>query len=197
MKNEMLTRSQADGRIRGAARVASGFCWVAALVALLSALFGAWSTVVLTTASMEETGHDAVTAFFATSKGGQGFLVSETGEQPPQITYDEDGNEVGRSQVMGSTVYLAGSPVSTFANALRNSSKRLPFSSLAVNAAPRLFATFSFCSAKVSNFFFTLLNKSITFTAFFCTANVWKPICKALMSAANVVGPARSTLYSR
>ena len=116
MKNEMLTRSQADGRIRGAARVASGFCWVAALVALLSALFGAWSTVVLTTASMEETGHDAVTAFFATSKGSQGFLVSETEAQPPQITYDEDGNEVGRSQVMGSTVYLAGSPVSTFAN---------------------------------------------------------------------------------
>ena len=79
MKNEMLTRSQADGRIRGAARVASCFCWVAALVALLSALFGAWSTVVLTTASMEETGHDAVTAFFSTSKGSPGFTVSETG----------------------------------------------------------------------------------------------------------------------
>ena len=116
MKTRMLTRAQADGRIRGAARVASCFCWVAAAVALLSALYGAWSTVVITTASMGETGHDAVTAFFSTSKGSPGLIVSETGEQPPQITYDEDGNEVGHSQVMGGTVYLSGSPVSTFAN---------------------------------------------------------------------------------
>ena len=116
MKTKMLTREQADGRIRGAARVASCFCWVAAAVALLSALFGAWSTVVLTTSSMEETGRDAVTAFFSTSKGSPGFLVSETEAQPPQITYDGDGNEVGRSQVMGGTAYLSGSPVSTFAN---------------------------------------------------------------------------------
>ena len=33
MKHEMLTRAQVDGRIRGAARVATCFCWAAALVA--------------------------------------------------------------------------------------------------------------------------------------------------------------------
>ena len=104
MKHEMLTRAQADGRIRGAARVAACFCWVAALVALLLALFNAWSTVFLTTASMEETGRDVLTAFFTTSKASGSFLVSETDEQPPEIRYDEDGNEVGRSQVMGGDV---------------------------------------------------------------------------------------------
>lgn len=95
MKHEMLTRAQADGRIRGAARVATCFCWVAALVALLLALFNAWSTVFLTTASMEETGRDVLTAFFTTSKGAPGFVIQET--------------ETG-------TAYLSGSPVSTLAN---------------------------------------------------------------------------------
>ena len=116
MKKEMLTRTQADGRIRGAARVAMCFCWVAAVVSFLLALYGAWSTVFLTSASMEETGRDAASAFFSTSKGSPGFIVSETEAQPPRITYDENGNEVGRSQVMGGTVYLSGSPVSTLAN---------------------------------------------------------------------------------
>lgn len=95
MKHEVLTRAQADGRIRGAARVAACFCWVAALVALLLALFNAWSTVFLTTASMEETGRDVLTAFFTTSKGAPGFVIQET--------------ETG-------TAYLSGSPVSTLAN---------------------------------------------------------------------------------
>ena len=95
MKHEMLTRAQADGRIRGAARVATCFCWVAALVALLLALFNAWSTVFLTTASMGETGRDAATAFFTTSGGAPGFVIQET--------------ETG-------TAYLSGSPVSTLAN---------------------------------------------------------------------------------
>ena len=95
MKHEMLTRAQADGRIRGAARVAACFCWVAALVALLLALFNAWSTVFLTTASMEETGRDVLTAFFTTSGGAPGFVIQET--------------ETG-------TAYLSGSPVSTLAN---------------------------------------------------------------------------------
>lgn len=95
MKHEMLTRAQVDGRIRGAARVATCFCWVAALVALLLALFNAWSTVFLTTASMEETGRDVLTAFFTTSKGAPGFVIQET--------------EAG-------TAYLSGSPVSTLAN---------------------------------------------------------------------------------
>lgn len=95
MKHEMLTRAQVDGRIRGAARVATCFCWVAALVALLLALFNAWSTVFLTTASMEETGRDVLTAFFTTSKGAPGFVIQET--------------ETG-------TAYLSGSPVSTLAN---------------------------------------------------------------------------------
>lgn len=95
MKHEMLTRAQADGRIRGAARVATCFCWVAALVALLLALINAWSTVFLTTASMEETGRDVLTAFFTTSKGAPGFVIQET--------------ETG-------TAYLSGSPVSTLAN---------------------------------------------------------------------------------
>ena len=116
MKHEMLTRAQADGRIRGAARVATCFCWVAALVALLLALFSAWPTVFLTTASIQESGRDAVTAFFTTSKASGGFLVGETGEQPPEIRYDEDGNEVGCSQVMGGEVSYSGSPVSTLAN---------------------------------------------------------------------------------
>ena len=95
MKHEMLTRAQVDGRIRGAARVATCFCWVAALVALLLALFNAWSTVFLTTASMEESGCDVPTAFFTTSKGAPGFVIQET--------------ETG-------TAYLSGSPVSTLAN---------------------------------------------------------------------------------
>lgn len=95
MKHEMLTRAQADGRIRGAARVATCFCWVAALVALLLALFNAWSTVFLTTASMEETGRDVLTAFFTTSKGAPGFVIQET--------------ETG-------TAHLSGSPISTLAN---------------------------------------------------------------------------------
>ena len=116
MKHEMLTRAQADGRIRGAARVATCFCWVAAVVSFLLALYGAWSTVFLTSASMEETGRDAVTAFFSTSKGSPGFLVSETDEQPPEIRYDEGGNEVGRSQVMGGEVSYSGSPISSLAN---------------------------------------------------------------------------------
>ena len=95
MKHEMLTRAQADGRIRGAARVATCFCWVAALVALLLALFNMWSTVFLTTASMGESGRDALTAFFTTSKDAPGFVIQET--------------ETG-------TAYLSGSPVSTLAN---------------------------------------------------------------------------------
>ena len=95
MKHEMLTRAQADGRIRGAARVATCFCWVAALVALLLALFNAWSTVFLTTASMGETGRDVLTAFFTTSKGAPGFVIQEI--------------ETGMA-------YLSGSPVSTLAN---------------------------------------------------------------------------------
>ena len=96
MKHEMLTRAQADGRIRGAARVATCFCWVAALVALLLALFNMWSTVFLTTASMGESGRDVLTAFFTTSKGAPGFVIQEI--------------ETG-------TAYLSGSPVSTLANA--------------------------------------------------------------------------------
>lgn len=95
MKHEMLTRAQADGRIRGAARVATCFCWVAALVALLLALFNAWSTVFLTTVSMQESGRDALTAFFTTSKGAPGFVIQEIG---------------------AGTAYLSGSPVSTLAN---------------------------------------------------------------------------------
>lgn len=95
MKHEMLARAQADGRIRGAARVATCFCWVAALVALLLALFGAWSTVFLTTASMGESSRDVLTAFFTTSKGATGFVIQET--------------EAG-------TAYLSGSPISTLAN---------------------------------------------------------------------------------
>ena len=95
MKHEMLTRAQVDGRIRGAARVATCFCWVAALVALLLALFNAWSTVFLTTASMGESGRDVLTAFFTTSRGAPGFVIQET--------------ETG-------TAYLSGSPVSTLAN---------------------------------------------------------------------------------
>ena len=95
MKHEMLTRAQADGRIRGAARVAACFCWVAAVVSLLLALFNAWSTVFLTTASMEESGRDVLTAFFTTSKGTPGFVIQEV--------------ETG-------TAYLSGSPVSTLAD---------------------------------------------------------------------------------
>ena len=95
MKHEMLTRAQADGRIRGAARVAACFCWVAAVVALLLALFNAWSTVFLTTASIEESGRDVLTAFFTTSKGTPGFVIQET--------------ETG-------TAYLSGSPVSSLAD---------------------------------------------------------------------------------
>ena len=95
MKHEMLTRAQADGRIRGAARVAACFCWVAALVVLLLALFNMWSTVFLTTASMRESGRDVLTAFFTTSGGAPGFVIQET--------------ETG-------TAYLSGSPVSTLAN---------------------------------------------------------------------------------
>ena len=95
MKHEMLTRAQADGRIRGAARVATCFCWVAALVALLLALFNAWSTVFLTTASMQESGRDVLTAFFTTSEGAPGLVIQET--------------ETG-------TTYLSGSPISSLAN---------------------------------------------------------------------------------
>lgn len=116
MKNEKLKRAQADGRIRGAARVAACFCWVAALVALFLALFGAWSTVFLTTSAMRESGRDVATAFLTTSEASGDFLVSETGEQPPEIRYDEDGNEVSRSQVMSGEVSLSGSPVSSLAN---------------------------------------------------------------------------------
>ena len=116
MRTETLTREQTDRRIRGAARVAEWFCWVAALVALLLALFGAWSAIFLTGAAMGQTGRDPVTAFLTTSAASGNFSICDYGEQAPQVSRDADGNETGRAQVMGGEVSLSGSPVSSFAN---------------------------------------------------------------------------------
>ena len=116
MKNEKLMRAQADGRIRGAARVAACFCWVAALVALFLALFGAWVDGLphdLRDAGERPGRRNPPSSPRANSEIAR---MSETGEQPPEIRYDEDGNEVSRSQVMSGEVSLSGSPVSSLAN---------------------------------------------------------------------------------
>ena len=115
MRDEMLTRAQADQRIRGSARVAACFCWVAALVALLVALSGAASAAFLTASSTERFGTDPLTAFLTTSSASGDFTMREHGERPPEIRYDEEGNEVGRMQVTGGTLYMAGSPIERLA----------------------------------------------------------------------------------
>lgn len=115
MTDEMLTRAQTDQRIRGSARVAACFCWVAALVALLVALSGVASAVFLTASSMERFGTDPLTAFLTTSTASGDFVIREYGEQPPEIRYDEEGNEVGRAQVMGGTLSTSGSPIQRLA----------------------------------------------------------------------------------
>ena len=115
MKNEMLTRVQADQRIRGSARVAACFCWVAALVALLVALSGVASAVFLTASSMGRSGTDPLTAFLTTSSASGDFVIREYGEQPPEVRYDEEGNEVGRVQAMGGTLFMSGSPIQRLA----------------------------------------------------------------------------------
>lgn len=117
MANEMMTRSQADGRIRGAARVASAFCWVAAAVAVAVALSGAVQALILTDASMRRSGIDPVTAFLTTSAASGEFpIASDEGRDSAAVRGDgEDG--AGRTETLvGSTVYLSGSPISSLAN---------------------------------------------------------------------------------
>lgn len=124
MTNEMMTRSQADGRIRGAARVASAFCWVAAAVAVAVALSGAVQALILTDASMRRSGIDPVTAFLTTSTASGEFpiasdefpIASDEGRDSAAARGDgEDG--AGRTETLvGSTVYLSGSPISSLAN---------------------------------------------------------------------------------
>lgn len=117
MTNEMMTRSQADGRIRGAARVASAFCWVAAAVAVAVALSGAVQALILTDASMRRSGIDPVTAFLTTSTASDEFpIASDEGRDSAAARGDgEDG--AGRTETLvGSTVYLSGSPISSLAN---------------------------------------------------------------------------------
>lgn len=104
-------REQTDMRIRRTAGVAAALCWVAAALSLALAAWSLFSAAWLTWASSEASGADLVTSFFVTSEASGDFTFAEYGAREPDVTYDDEGRETGRSQLLGGTVSMSGSPI--------------------------------------------------------------------------------------
>lgn len=107
---DVLTREEADRRIRGTARVASALCWVAAALALALAAWSLFAAAWVTWSSAQASGTDLVTAFLTTSEASGDFVLAETEPQDPVYRYDE-GNVVGMAQTGAGTVSLCGNPL--------------------------------------------------------------------------------------
>lgn len=108
---DVLTREEADRRIRGTARVASALCWVAAALALALAAWSLFAAAWVTWSSARASGTDLVTAFLATSEASGDFVLAETEPQDPVYRYDDEGNVVGMAQTGAGTVSLRGNPL--------------------------------------------------------------------------------------
>ena len=108
---DVLTREEADRRIRGTARVASALCWVAAALALALAAWSLFAAAWVTWSSAQASGTDLVTAFLITSEASGDFVLAETEPQDPVYRYDDEGNVVGMAQTGAGTVSLRGNPL--------------------------------------------------------------------------------------
>ena len=108
---DVLTREEADRRIRGTARVASALCWVAAALALALAAWSLFAAAWVTWSSARASGTDLVTAFLTTSEASGDFVLAETEPQDPVYRYDDEGNVVGMAQTGAGTVSLRGNPL--------------------------------------------------------------------------------------
>lgn len=108
---DVLTREEADRRIRGTARVASALCWVAAALALALAAWSLFAAAWVTWSSARASGTDLVTAFLTTSEACGDFVLAETEPQDPVYRYDDEGNVVGMAQTGAGTVSLRGNPL--------------------------------------------------------------------------------------
>lgn len=108
---DVLTREEADRRIRGTARVASALCWVAAALALALAAWSLFAAAWVTWSSAQASGTDLVTAFLTTSEASGDFVLAETEPQDPVYRYDDEGNVVGMAQTGAGTVSLRGNPL--------------------------------------------------------------------------------------
>lgn len=108
---DVLTREEADRRIRGTARVASALCWVAAALALALAAWSLFAAAWVTWSSAQASGTDLVTAFLTTSEASGDFVLAETEPQDPVYRYDDEGNVVGMAQTGAGAVSLRGNPL--------------------------------------------------------------------------------------
>lgn len=108
---DVLTRGEADRRIRGTARVASVFCWVAATLALALAAWSLFAAAWVTWSSAQASGTDLATAFLTTSEASGDFVLAETEPQDPVYRHDDEGNVVGMAQTGAGTVSLRGNPL--------------------------------------------------------------------------------------
>lgn len=108
---DVLTRGEADRRIRGTARVASVLCWVAATLALALAAWSLFAAAWVTWSSAQASGTDLATAFLTTSEASGDFVLAETEPQDPVYRYDDEGNVVGMAQTGAGTVSLRGNPL--------------------------------------------------------------------------------------
>lgn len=108
---DVLTRGEADRRIRGTARVASVLCWVAAALALALAAWSLFAAAWVTWSSAQASGTDLATAFLTTSEASGDFVLAETEPQDPVYRHDDEGNVVGMAQTGAGTVSLRGNPL--------------------------------------------------------------------------------------
>ena len=108
---DVLTREEADRRIRGTARVASVLCWVAATLALALAAWSLFAAAWITWSSARASGTDLATAFLTTSEASGDFVLAETEPQDPVYRHDDEGNVVGMAQTGAGTVSLRGNPL--------------------------------------------------------------------------------------
>lgn len=108
---DVLTRGEADRRIRGTARVASALCWVAATLALALAAWSLFAAAWVTWSSAQASGTDLATAFLTTSEASGDFVLAETDPQDPVYRHDDEGNVVGMAQTGAGTVSLRGNPL--------------------------------------------------------------------------------------
>lgn len=108
---DVLTRGEADRRIRGTARVASVLCWVAATLALALAAWSLFAAAWVTWSSAQASGTDLATAFLTTSEASGDFVLAETEPQDPVYRHDDEGNVVGMAQTGAGTVSLRGNPL--------------------------------------------------------------------------------------
>lgn len=76
---DVLTRGEADRRIRGTARVASVLCWVAATLALALAAWSLFVAAWVTWSSAQASGTDLATAFLTTSEASGDFVLCAAG----------------------------------------------------------------------------------------------------------------------